>query len=195
MYKSEEFPVLMFFNRDEASTIEAIASRLIPSDEVSLGAKEAGAVIFIDRSLAGFFKHLQTFYRQGLIELQRYCEEKHSDAFIALTEEQQDQVLRDIEGFIVEDFLNSDEQSDRRDSVLAQFFAVVYEHTMEGTFGDPLYGGNRDTIGWKLIGFPGAQWGYTPEQMKLGFNVNQIKVKTLTDIQREHKPVITEVKL
>lgn len=195
MYKSEEFQVLMFFNRDEASTIEAIASRLIPSDLESPGAKEAGAVIFIDQSLAGFFKHLQTFYRQGLMELQRYCEKNHGDAFVSLTEEQQDQVLRAIEGFVAEDSLSSGESSDRGGSVLAQFFAVVYEHTMEGTFGDPLYGGNRDAIGWKMIGFPGAQWGYTPEQMKLGFNIDQIKVKTLTDIQREHRPVITEVEL
>lgn len=195
MYNSEELRVLMFFNKDEACTVEAITARIIPGDLQSPGAKEAGAVIFIDQSLAGFNRHLQTFYRQGLIELQRYCQEKHNKCFTELNEEQQDLVLQTIEGFLLGDNLNSSDESKKGGITLAQFFAVVHEHTMEGTFGDPLYGGNRDSIGWKLIGFPGAQWGYTPDQMQLGFDINKIEIKTLADIQREHKPVITEVKL
>jgi gluconate 2-dehydrogenase gamma chain len=31
---------------------------------------------------------------------------------------------------------------------------------MEGFFCEPYYGGNRDMIGWKLVGFPGQQYGY-----------------------------------
>jgi gluconate 2-dehydrogenase gamma chain len=191
----KESPVLMFLNQEEAKMIEAIASRIIPSDEDKPGAKEAGAVIYIDQSLAGFFRHLQTFYRQGLIEFEGFCREKYGVPFINLTEEHQDQVLLTIEEFEIVYSEVSNGCVDQRENLLAQFFAVVHEHTMEGTFGDPLYGGNRDTIGWKLIGFPGAQWGYTPEQMQLGYDVNRIKVKTLSDIQREYKPVVTEVKL
>lgn len=195
MYRNEELPILMFFNQDEARTIDAMASRIIPSDEERPGAKEACAVVYIDQSLAGYYSHLQTFYRQGLIELERFCKEIYGVPFIELTEEQQDDVLVTIEQFEFVDSVNSSNTIDKRENLLAQFFAVVYEHTMEGTFGDPLYGGNRNAIGWKLIGFPGAQWGYTPEQMQLGFDVNKIKVKTLSDIQKEYKPVVTEVKL
>ncbi|SHS62569.1 Gluconate 2-dehydrogenase subunit 3 precursor [Mycobacteroides abscessus subsp. abscessus] len=195
MNRNEELPILMFLNQEEARTIEAMASRIIPSDEHGPGAKEAGAVIYIDQLLAGYYRHLQTFYRQGLIEFEGFCREIYGVPFIELTEEHQDQILLKIEQIEPADSSDSNDCNDKREILLAQFFAVVHEHTMEGTFGDPLYGGNRDTIGWKLIGFPGAQWGYTPEQMQLGFDVNQIKVKTLSDIQREYKPVVTEVKL
>ncbi|WP_186328803.1 gluconate 2-dehydrogenase subunit 3 family protein [Bacillus sp. X1(2014)] len=195
MNRNKELPVMMFLNPDEARTIEAIASRIIPSDETRPGAKEAGAVIYIDQSLAGYFRHLQKFYRQGIIEFESFCREKFGIAFKNLTEEQQDQLLLSIEKIEIVDITESSDDIEKRENLLAQFFAVVHEHTMEGTFGDPLYGGNRDTVGWNLIGFPGAQWGYTPEQMTLGFDVNQIKVKTLSDIQKEYKPVVTEVKL
>jgi gluconate 2-dehydrogenase gamma chain len=55
-------------------------------------------------------------------------------------------------------------------------------------FCDPAYGGNRDGVGWKLIGFPGAQWGYSDEQMKLGFDARTIPIKTLHDLQKEYGP-------
>lgn len=42
------------------------------------------------------------------------------------------------------------------------FFAVLLHNTLEGFFSDPLYGGNRDMAGWKLIGFPGARYKYRP---------------------------------
>ena len=40
------------------------------------------------------------------------------------------------------------------------FFELLRTHVLEGVFGEPSYGGNRDMIGWKLVGFPGQQWGY-----------------------------------
>lgn len=66
----------------------------------------------------------------------------------------------------------------------AEFFAVAYEHVIEGMFGDPLYGGNAGAVGWKLIGFPGAQWGYTPAQMAKGYDARSIPIVTLADIGR-----------
>ena len=40
------------------------------------------------------------------------------------------------------------------------FFALLWQNTVEGFFCDPIYGGNRDMVGWKLIGFPGARYDY-----------------------------------
>ena len=74
--------------------------------------------------------------------------------------------------------------ADRRETILARFFAIVREHTIQGMFCDPLYGGNRDFTGWKLIGFPGAQWGYTAEQMREGFDATTIPILSLSDLQR-----------
>ena len=44
------------------------------------------------------------------------------------------------------------------------------EHAIEGFFCDPVYGGNRNAVGWRLVGFPGVHWGYTAEQMKEGYD-------------------------
>lgn len=78
-----------------------------------------------------------------------------------------------------------DEQRTIDVALLRRFFAVIREHTMEGFFCDPLYGGNRGAVGWRLVGFPGVQWGYTAEQMKPGYDGTQIPVKTLSDLRRE----------
>jgi len=42
------------------------------------------------------------------------------------------------------------------------FFDLLLQNTIEGFFSDPIYGGNRDMVGWKLIGFPGARYDYRP---------------------------------
>jgi hypothetical protein len=46
------------------------------------------------------------------------------------------------------------------------FFNTVRTHTMEGMFADPIYGGNKDFAGWRLVGFPGAHPAFTPADMQ-----------------------------
>ena len=164
---------LMFFNQEEARTVQAMTARLIPGTPDNPGAREADAIVFIDRALAGYVANLQTFYRRGIAAFDALCKERHGQPFHLLNDDQQDGMLRAIEG------PGDHEQGDR----MAQFFAVVYEHTLEGTFCDPVYGGNRDAVGWRMIGFPGAHWGYTPEQMRLGLDSRTIPVSTLADIE------------
>lgn len=177
-YTNDEM-TFMFFNEEEVRTVEAITSRLIPGDSLNPGAKEAGAVLFIDRSLAGFFSHLQAFYRKGIFELNNYCKEQYEKTFSDLSPEEQDTVLSTIDG--------SNREGQHELSLLEQFFEVVYEHTLEGTFGDPLYGGNKNKIGWKMIGFPGVYWGYTTEQMSLGYDTSKMEVLSLEDLKKIKK--------
>ena len=47
-----------------------------------------------------------------------------------------------------------------------EFFNTLRTHTMEGMFADPIYGGNRDFAGWRLVGFPGAQAIFTSTDMR-----------------------------
>jgi gluconate 2-dehydrogenase gamma chain len=70
------------------------------------------------------------------------------------------------------------------DALLVRLFAVVREHTIEGLFCDPVYGGNRGAVGWRLVGFPGVHWGYTAEQMKEGFDGRAIPIRTLSDLRQ-----------
>jgi gluconate 2-dehydrogenase gamma chain len=179
-------PALIFFNEEEARIVEAITGRIIPGNPSNPGAKEAQAVVYIDRALAGFFSHLQTFYREGIADFDRTSRSRFGRVFFELNESEQDEFLRSIEGALekrsVEGALHDDQAGK-----LSQFFAVVYEHTLEGTFGDPIYGGNRDAVGWKMVGFPGAQWAYTAEQMRPGFDASQMNIATLGDLQATTK--------
>ena len=171
--KAPATPALLCFTADEGALVAAIAGRLIPRDGDNPGAQEAGAMVYIDRAIAGYFSSLQVLYREGLGLIDRLARARHATGFVDLAEAQQDDILRAIE--------SADGPEGSRQA--AQFFAVILEHTIEGTFGDPIYGGNRDAIGWKMIGFPGAQTGYTAEQMMAGAALKPIPIKTLADLQ------------
>ena len=204
---SVESVALTYLNDFQARTVEAIAERIIPGDGADAGATQAGVVYYIDRAISGFSPGLQRVYRLGLRELENFCEREHSAKFVDLTAEQQDNILRRLLGKetggsetahpaglvqpAAERPDQGDEGSGSSDGVdlglLRLFFAVIREHTVEGYFCDPVYGGNRGAVGWRLVGFPGAQWGYTAQQMKPGFDATVIPIKTLSDLRRELK--------
>ena len=132
----------------EFKTVEAIAGRIMPATDTP-GAIEAGAAIYIDRALAGpYGKHLAT-YQRAITELDRHCMASFGKPFAGLGAERQDEVLKSLEGGS-KNAVNDGQK----------FFALVLDHVMEGFFGEPQYGGNRDLIGWKLVGFPGQRYGY-----------------------------------
>jgi gluconate 2-dehydrogenase gamma chain len=188
---SPEPEALTYFNDFQARTVEAITERIIPADSTNGGATQAGVVYYIDRAISGFSTGLQRVYRLGLRELERFCEWEHATQFVNLTAEQQDQVIR---RFLGNEIRGDQTAKNEQDSgtiegidvgLLRSMFAVIREHAIEGYFCDPVYGGNRGAVGWRLVGFPGVQWGYTAEQMKPGFDATQIPIKTLADLRRE----------
>lgn len=190
-----------FFNPSEAATVEAMAARIIPGDPASPGAREAGVLPYIDRAVAGFYQDLQTLYRRGVHELNHLCRSRYDAGFVELSEVDQDAVLAQLEAPVLAPSdgahapiaANPEAQTQEEaatlfseQALLTRFFMVVRAHTIEGMFCDPVYGGNYDAAGWKLIGFPGAQWGYSAEQMQPGFDASQISISTLGDLYREH---------
>jgi gluconate 2-dehydrogenase gamma chain len=190
---SPDLGALTYFNDFQARTVEAISERIIPGDSANPGATQAGVVYYIDRAISGFSIGLQRVYRLGLRELERYCEREHSSPFVDLTADQQDHIVRRFLGNEIrggQTAPNDNEAGTTSEvdlGLLRAIFAVVREHTIEGYFCDPVYGGNRGAVGWRLVGFPGVQWGYTAEQMKPGFDATQIPIKTLADLRRELK--------
>lgn len=196
---SSDLDALTYFNDFQARTVEAIAGRIIPGDSANAGATQAGVVYYIDRAISGFSTGLQRVYRLGLRELESFCQRQFSSQFVELTDQQQDQVIR----WFIGDELGGTNKLDRTQSpfrglaetkgsaegidfgLLHSMFAVIREHTVEGYFCDPVYGGNRRAVGWRLVGFPGVQWGYTAEQMKPGFDARQIPIRTLADLRRD----------
>ena len=145
----------------EADLLDAIVARLIPSDASGPGAKEANAVRYIDRALAGALSASRDAYRVGLAALDRYARSSRGRAFTELTPTDQDSVLIDIETGAATGANTGFQGSS------AQFFALVRGHTWQGTFGDPYYGGNANFVGWDLIGYPGVRTYVSPEEQRL----------------------------
>ena len=118
----------------EAVDVEAVAAQIVPSDD-SPGAREAGAIYFIDKALATFFSQLASDYRAQLASFQAGYRERYPAAksFPSLTSEQQIEYLKTIDE--------------------TPFFNTTRLLTLLGMFTLPEYGGNRDGLGWKLIGF------------------------------------------
>jgi gluconate 2-dehydrogenase gamma chain len=132
----------------EARILEAIADRIFPATETS-GAVETGAIDYIDQALAGDYGHFRSLYRNGLRAVDRHSREKFARKFADLNDVEKDTVLTDFESGQAQGFKNA-----------ADFFETVRCHVLEGVFCEPHYGGNRDLIGWRLVGFPGQQYGY-----------------------------------
>jgi gluconate 2-dehydrogenase gamma chain len=191
---------LIYFNDFEARVVEAIAERIIPGGDGDAGATEAGVIYYIDRAVAGFSISLQKVYRLGLRELGTFCQRKYGKSFVDLTAERQDEVVRRFLGPEDGEAAHKSVGEDDYDfgsrhggaraldkGLLERLFAVVREHAIEGLFCDPVYAGNRNAVGWRLVGFPGVHWGYTSEQMKEGYDGRQLPIRTLDDLRRDLK--------
>jgi gluconate 2-dehydrogenase gamma chain len=137
-----------FFNGDEAAAVAAFAERIFPGAPGMPGAHDADVLNYIDLALAGAYSDLQEFYRHGLNQLDAHCSAVYRQPFARLDAKQQDEVVAALEANRVDEFTWPTPQA---------FFTTLRTHTIEGMFADPVYGGNKDFAGWRLIGFPGAQ--------------------------------------
>lgn len=118
-----------FFTDGEARLVAAVADCIIPPDQ-DPGASAAGVVDYIDRQLTRRFKEHQEVYRRGLAVL----EERR---FLDLGAEQQVALLAEFE------------KGPQR-----AFFDLILNHTMQGYYGSPRHGGNRDAVSWRMLGVP-----------------------------------------
>lgn len=134
-------------------TLDAVIARLIPLDDLGPGAVELGAGDYIDRQLAGFLAPEKTAFVNGLEALDAHAHSANGKAFAQLTPEQQDAILISIE--------------DKNFPPLKPFFTRLQRLTMEGSFGDPSYGGNRGLGGWDLIRYPGIRLAVAPADQKM----------------------------
>jgi gluconate 2-dehydrogenase gamma chain len=123
-----------YFTPAQAADVEAITSQIIPSDETP-GAKEAGVVYFLDRSLATWASDQREPLTKGLDALNADVAKRWPGTarFANLSPEKQTQLLKDQEK--------------------TPFFQAIRAGTMMGFFSDPSYGGNRNKVGWQLLQF------------------------------------------
>ena len=145
----------------ETEILSAILDRLIPSDELGPGAIEAGALRFIDRALSEAESSSADAYRTGIAALDRYSRYSRGAAFVDLSARDQDSVLIDVQSGAATGAGTGFEGSS------AAFFNLVKDHTWQGTFGDPQYGGNAGFAGWDLIRYPGVRLRVTDEEQRM----------------------------
>jgi gluconate 2-dehydrogenase gamma chain len=154
----------------EATFIEALVDVLCPADEYSPRGVDCGLATYMDRQLAGPFgkgdgryQHgpfrlgspefgLQSpltpeqFCKAGIAAANAACIRDHGKSFEQLAPADADEFLKAIQS----DHVRSDDIS------LALWFnEVVYRLFVEACFADPMYGGNRDAVFWKMMGYPG----------------------------------------
>jgi gluconate 2-dehydrogenase gamma chain len=142
----------------EADLLEAMVDRLIPSDALGPGAREARAAHYIDRALGGALASSRQAYTSGLAALDRYAHASRGKGFLELSPTDKDSVLMDVEAGAATPGIFAGSS--------AQFFTLVLNHTRQGTFGDPYYGGNANFVGWDLIGYPGVRTMVTAADQK-----------------------------
>jgi len=164
-------PAYSFLNLDEAAFVEALVDHMVPADELTPKGTDIGINIYIDRALAGGWGkgerlYMQgpwktgapsqgyqlpltpaQLYRTGIEATNAYCRKAYGRMFDQLDEKQREEVLIG---------LSTGKVSFDNGLPVRVFWTTVYQTVMEGMFSDPIYGGNRNKAGWRLIGFPGA---------------------------------------
>src|SRR5271168_5326017 len=170
---NSQLTTYLFLNSDEAAFVEAAVARLIPEDDQWPGALGAGVPNYIDKQLAGAWGVGERLYRSGpwlpgtpsqgyqlpftpaelfRISIDAINKElaQTGTPFAAMNSEQQEAYLARLEA-------GGKNLGGVPSNV---FFEHLLECTIEGFFSDPVYGGNRDMVAWRMIGFPGAYASY-----------------------------------
>ena len=134
-------------------TTEMLVDRIIPADELGPGALECGAASYIDIQMADYLAPQKDAWVAGLAALDGFAIETQGAAFADLSAEKRDSVLMAIAGAGPQN--------------LQTFFNTARTYTMQGTFGDPHYGGNIDGRGWDIIRYPGPRPATTPDMQRM----------------------------
>ena len=160
-----------FLNLDEAAFVEALVDHMVPADDLTPSGTDLGIAIFVDRALGGAWGkgdrlYMQgpwkqgapsqgyqlpltpaQLYRAGIEATNAHCRKAYGKPFDRIDDKQREEVLV---------ALSTGKLSFDNGLPARVFWTTVYQTVMEGMFADPIYGGNRNKAGWRLIGFPGA---------------------------------------
>lgn len=135
--------IYRFFTNDEALCVIALCEQIIPKDE-SPGASDAGVINYIDRQLASVFHYDQQVYRQGLKNLQQNCIKQFNINFEMLPTDTQIELMQLMEKNLLDKTIWEEKSA-------SQFFALLLKHTMQGFYGSPIHGGNKDYASFRML--------------------------------------------
>ena len=165
---------MMTLTPTEAAFLSAAYDTFIPADQYSPSGTDCGLVVYIDRQLAGAWGTGAKFYRAGpflqgkpeqgyqlsltpreffaagIVAANEWSRRTHGRDFDRLDPAQRDEALKTMDAG----------KAEFTDFNSKYFFDQLYESAMEGFFADPIYGGNRDKVSWKMVGYPGLPATY-----------------------------------
>ena len=159
-----------FFSAEEAAFVEAVVTTMCPADELTPDGVACGLATFMDRQLAGGFGNGERlymegpwqpgkpeqgyqlpldpagFFRAGIVAVQAACQAANGKKLEQLTAAQRDAFLA---------ALGQGKVTDERIALAPWFNELVYPLFEQACFADPIYGGNRDKVFWRMVGYPG----------------------------------------
>jgi gluconate 2-dehydrogenase gamma chain len=145
----------MHLDSGQLSVLGAAVDRIAPADGSGPGAIELGVVDYIEATLAEGVG--AGAWAEGLATLDTCAAERHGIHFDACAPAERDAILADFEaGRAGGDLVDE-----------AAFFELLRDHVLQGMFGDPSYGGNRDRGGWGLLSYPGPKLVWTEAEQQL----------------------------
>jgi len=147
---------------DEARTLAGMVDQIIPPDQDE-GAAWAGVVNYIDRQLCGPFRNLQGLYHGGIRGVDQTSQSLYGKLFADLESIQQIELLHRLED-------GRAPAAPWKQLSPAEFFSTVVDHTMQGFYGDPRHGGNRQGVSWKMLNLP-----YPPIRGRLRYDRPQTR--------------------
>jgi gluconate 2-dehydrogenase gamma chain len=172
---ASEPPTYLTLTAAEVAFFAAAADTMIPADELSPSGSECGLVVFADRQLAsawgggakmyrsGPFRKAKPeygyqlpltprqFFAAGIVATNAWTRKLHGKDFDRLAAKERDDALKALE----------QGKAELGDFDGKPFFEALLHITMEGFFADPIYGGNRNKVSWKMVGFPGLPAVYS----------------------------------
>jgi gluconate 2-dehydrogenase gamma chain len=169
---------LRFFTGQEAQVVVAACERIFPANESGPGATQAGAMVYIDRQLAGPYgtdkhRYMQPPFVESVPEHGHQGKESPQETYRA--------GIPKLGPEFVE--LDGAKQDERLEAIeKTHFFQLLRQHTIEGMFCDPMHGGNANLIGWQMLGYPGPQMSYREQIGKYNGVAYRPKPQSLADI-------------
>jgi gluconate 2-dehydrogenase gamma chain len=133
-----------YLNEEEITLLDAIVEQIIPTDDFP-GGKWANVSNFIDKQLDTYYRKHQPAYREGLAAFEKTVNQMTGKKFEELLFDEQTSILEKME--------TGEFQGDYwKDHPAASFFDMVRQHTLQGFYGSPLHGGNREYISYRMLG-------------------------------------------
>jgi gluconate 2-dehydrogenase gamma chain len=171
---------LLTLTATEAAFLGAAYDTFIPADRLSPSGTDCGLVAFIDRQLAGawgggaklyrsgpFIKGTREqgyqlsltpreFFAAGIRATNAWTRKTYGKDFDRLAPPERDAALKTMDAG----------KAELVEVNGKQFFEMLLASAMEGFFADPIYGGNRDKVSWRMVGYPGLPATYAGKALE-----------------------------